>query len=130
MHQWKLKVLSTFAILVVACCASSASAQVVVIGGGFGPRFGPPIVAPAIVAPRVVARAVVPSPVVAYRSSFVAPAAFAVPAYSAYRPVVVAQRPVYAAPVYAAPVVVTASVRPAYVPFQPVRNAIRLSRPF
>ena len=101
--------------------SSSAQAQVFI---------GPPIVGP-----RVVARAVIP-PVPVVRPVITPVVAAPVPVvrtygYSSYRPAYVAPRPVVTplvTPVVAAPVVVTARYRPAYVPFQPVRNAIRFGR--
>ena len=110
-------------------------------------------IGPSIVGPRVVTRAVVPTvpvapvvrplvtapvvtPVVrtysSYSAGYVAPAS-SVRVYSSYRPAVVASPvlatvPVVTPVVRTSPVVVTTRVRPSYVPFQPVRNAIRWSR--
>lgn len=125
------------AVILLAGIAASTEAQAQVLIG------------PSIVGPRVVTRAVVPAvpvapvvrPLVAapvvrtyssYSAGYVAPAS-SVRVYSSYRPAVVAPPviapvPVVTPVVRSSPVVVTTRVRPSYVPFQPVRNAIRWSR--
>ncbi|MEM7473897.1 MAG: hypothetical protein AAF483_02835 [Planctomycetota bacterium] len=139
MNRLRLSIVAVAALLVGGLVSSNAHAQII---------FGPPIIGP-----RVVARAVVPpvfpvvrpvvvappiAPVVrtTYSSSYVAPAT-SVTVYKSYTPTVVTPAPAVVAPtvvapvptVVAAPVVRTAPVvvraRPAYVPFQPVRNAVR-----
>ena len=123
MNKLKLSLVTGMLVVFGGLAASEAQAQI--------------FVRPPLVGPRVVARAVVPAPIVrpvvrapvvtAYRATvptYVAPVRYGYPTYSTYRPVVAVP-----APVYTAPVVVTTRVRPAVIPGQPVRNAIRLSIP-
>lgn len=115
----KMIVAGALAMTAGVFLSSSAQAQVFI---------GPPLIGP-----RVVARAVVPPvPLIRPVVRPVVAATYASPVvhtygYSAYRPSYVA--PAVVAPVVrTSPVVVTTRFRPAYVPLQPVRNAIRFGR--
>lgn len=116
----KLKMTFVAAMLVVAGGFVSSAAQAQVFLGP--PVFGPRVVARAVVPPipvvrrPVVSASYIAAPTYGYRSAYVGPV------YSTYRPAVVA--PVVIAPRAA---IVTTRVRPAYVPLQPVRNAVRFS---
>jgi hypothetical protein len=115
----KTLVAGVLAITAGVLLSSSAQAQVFI---------GPPLVGP-----RVVARAIVPPvPVVRPVVRPVVAATYVTPVvrtygYTAYRPSYVT--PAVVAPVVrTTPVVVTTRLRPAYVPFQPVRNRVRFAR--
>lgn len=92
--------------------SSAAQAQVIVAPTVYGPPMvGRPVVRASVVAPVPVVR-----PVVTTYSSTTYASSLPVTTYSRFY---VARRPVIVAP----------RVRPV-VPFQPVRNAIRIRRPF
>ena len=126
-------------LFVTGCLAASAHAQVIVQPTTV--YYPPAVPAPAVPAPAVAAPVVASSPVTVYKPApvvYSAPAPVPAPAVTVVaRPVVpaapvVSYRPVVPVAVPARPVVVGRGLlgQPeAYVPGQPIRNALRFISP-